>query len=344
MKHIIILLLFLCVGCVNNTSNELDQLFNQFEKISLNAKSINLGQGTNSLDYMFEMQYIDSLIFVNEFPNPQYCMKIVDLRSGNIFPFAEKGKGPGQMAAMNVDYSLDYHNRKLYVSDKKSVYTYSIDSLINNPKLYSSIKHFSLEKMPGHFMRSVISNGKLIGGMIQHQFGIYCMENNVLLEFEKYPKGGPMVWQSFFISHPNKEIVAFFNYLTSGFGVIEFSDINNVNISWVLKGETKLEVENNHNTLKVANSTKQVNGYITATGSENYIYVLYSGQEMNNSSLDALTSTFITDIVYVFDWKGTPIKSYKLDCKVRSIAVDPLDRFIYGASYDGEPSLIFFEI
>lgn len=123
---------------------------------------------------------------------------------------------------------------------------------------------------------------------------------------------------------------------------IEKNDINIKEYTWwtsdgaVLKeGEKKSFVPKKGNR----------NGFIAADVTNKYIYSLYSGKVINDSSIAELTKSFLSKYIYVFDWEGKPIKRYELDQEVRSIAVDEKNNILYAASYQGgEPNLIKYKL
>lgn len=345
MNFIIFLFLFLLlstVGCNQHADNKLDNIFKGIEGSSLKAKQIQFEESQMSLDFMFEMQYFDSILFINEFPNPWYCMKIVNLHTGEIFPFAEKGRGPGQMNGQAVSYSLDYKNRELYITDKKSFYVYSLDSIVRYHTLTRELRHFSFQHDSEYFMHPVYNQGRIIGGMYDKQFGVFDIKRDTLIKKGEYKEGGPMAWQSFYLAHPSQDRVAYFNYLSAGMGILDLTKDMDISIIEILADELNARTQIDGNTLKTKPIRGAKNGYIAACASNQFIYVLYSGKEINQSSLESLTSSFLSDRVYVFDWSGKPIKYYDLDCNVRSIAVDFNDDILYAASYENIPNLVYF--
>lgn len=344
VRNIVLLSLILITGCAIHHNNELDKLFDGTKSTKLKAKKILFDESQTSLDFMFELQYIDSILLVNEFPNPWHCMKIVNLRTGEVFPFAEKGRGPGQINGQAVDYSLDYKNRELYIMDKKSYNIFSLDSIVKYHASTRGLKHFSVQFNNEHFIRPVYNGGRIVGGMYDKQFGVFDIKYDTIIKKGDYQEGGAMAWQSFYLSHPSQDIVAYFNYLSAGMGLLDLTLDFNINVFEILAGESNASTQVEGNTLKTKPIRGAKNGHIAACASNQFIYVLYSGKKINQSSLETLTSSFLSNRVYVFDWSGKPVKYYDLDCNVRSIAVDPKDEIIYAASYQNIPCLVYFDL
>jgi hypothetical protein len=66
--------------------------------------------------------------------------------------------------------------------------------------------------------------------------------------------------------------------------------------------------------------------FVDVAYSDFYIYGLFSGNEDNTQG------AYLSDIIYMFDWNGNPIKQINLDRKIMSISVNNDDKIIY--SYD----------
>ncbi|MFC4871158.1 BF3164 family lipoprotein [Negadavirga shengliensis] len=82
--------------------------------------------------------------------------------------------------------------------------------------------------------------------------------------------------------------------------------------------------------------------FVSGATSEKYIYALYSG---NLRSATEFIDPALADTVYVFDWKGNPVKKLTLDHSVRSIAVDEENQILYAAAFmDKDLRLVRFDL
>lgn len=328
-------------SCTTKSNVEFVDAFDQKETLELQSTPIVLKQDNPFLSYMFEMKYSDSLLFVNEFPDPEYCMKIIDLRNNTIHNFAKKGKGPNEMQAQSCEFSVDYLNRNLYVTDHNVYYVYSIDSLLNNK--YIPINKFSFRPEGVDFLKTTYCFNYIVGNAIKNRFALYNLNTNKYSGKYQYPNG-PMVDQANFYSHPKKRIVAWFQSKSATMGLIHFENDS------LTMTEYFSEISKNKATSdgkqSVAISQKNAkNGFIIASVSEKYIYSLYSGKIFDTSSMEKLKSAYLSDYVYVQDWEGKPVKRYKLDQEVRSIAIDEKNNILYAASYlGGEPHIVKYQL
>jgi len=79
---------------------------------------------------------------------------------------------------------------------------------------------------------------------------------------------------------------------------------------------------------------EQISGFWDITSSDNYIYTAFCGDMVKDYSNSA-------HYVYVFDWDGNPIKSYKIKGGMRRITIDSENRKIYFSAKDAEGGDIF---
>lgn len=335
------ILLLLASGCATVPEDEFVHSFEQTKTIELQSQPVKLKNDNPFLSYMFEMIYSDSLLFINEFPDPEYCMKIVDLRNKTIRNFAKKGKGPNEMQAQACEFSMDYLNRNLYVTDHSNYYIYPIDSILNYKDIHLSDFPFRPEE--ASFLKTTYCNGYIVGNTITSRFAFYHISTKVCAG--KYPYAiGPLVDQAKFYSHPYKNIVAYFNSQSATMGLLH---IENETITmkehswWKSKGK---EISNGKFRGTIQGKDAK-NGFITATVSEKYVYSLYSGKIFDHRSIETLTKAFFSRYVYVHDWEGNPVKRFKLDQEVRSIAIDDKNNTLYAASFEGgEPHIIKYQL
>ncbi len=338
-KYIFLFCLLSLFGCANTPKDKFVDSFQHVGIIKLYSHPIRLEKEALQLSYIFEMVERDSLLIINEFPDPHYCMKIIDLSKNTVRNFGKKGKGPSEIQSGSCNFSIG--NNNLYVSDRINYFTYSIDSLkktIDNPvfKLYFRPKEAS-------FLNTTYCNGFVVGGTIRNRIGLYNTLTKQIVCKYGY-EVGPMVEQAFYYSNPSKNLVAYFQSRSATMGILEITD-NDVTMkefSW-WKSAQKESVGDNGR-ISALPAKDERNGFITAAVTEKYIYALYSGKTMNRRTIESLSNAFLSEYVYVFDWQGKPVKRYLLDQEVRSIAVDKNDETLYAASYKGEPHLIKYKL
>jgi hypothetical protein len=75
-------------------------------------------------------------------------------------------------------------------------------------------------------------------------------------------------------------------------------------------------------------------GYIDIATGREYVYALYADKKLINE--DGTGNTFSSDVVLVFDWKGHPVKKYRLTKEAYYITVNERTNKLYAAIINKE--------
>ncbi len=178
---------------------------------------------------------------------------------------------------------------------------------------------------------------------------MYNINKELLIEKDSPNKDilpkGTLNNQVFFVSHPNKNLMAYFYFKSAINGIIKLKN-DDFDIDEFFYWSTSNEEIKSGNKTNIIHKKEELNGFISATADSKYIYALYSGKEMGNlKSMEELMQAYLSKTIYVFDWNGIPVQKYELDQEVRSIAINEKTGFLYAASYKGdEPHLVKFNI
>lgn len=318
-----------------------------FSKTSITAVQgtpLMLNEADKPLSYLFNMTFFDSLILVNEFLDKDYTYKLVDLRDMSVRPFGKKGDGPGQLLSDAFYFSVDFVNADLYLTDNVHYYIYDIGDLKSRNDVPK--KQFTIDQREKRFMGgSVYSGGYIVGSMYHIRFGAYNIENGTFIEKEEYKGGASMALanQAFFMNHPTDNKVVYCMSKVPEFGILaaEDGEISVNKFSW---GESTHGVMEGEGTFTFIPSEEITYEFISVATCSEFIYILYSGKQVDRSSGENMIKSALSDEVFVLDWEGKPVKRYKLNQKVRSIAVDERGSLLYAASYEEDPKLILYEL
>ncbi|WP_281299291.1 BF3164 family lipoprotein [Flavobacterium limnophilum] len=340
--------IYLCLiiaftNCKNNNEDLFLKTFNHAKTIKLSSHPVILKKSDVFFSHLFELKYVDDLILTGD-PSEFYTMKIVDLNHKTIKNFARRGNGPNEINAQVCWLSIDNKKNRLLISDNFTYYSYSIDSLKANKN--DPIDKFTYNIKENKFIGSTtFCNGFIVGGLFDKKFGLYNIKKKSLIKKLDYPNsGGVLLSQAKFYSHPTKNLVCSFQNKSAVMTIlkIENNDLKIKEFSWwTSKGKLIQEVEMQSFILKKGCRA----GFLTAAVTNKYIYSLYSGKIINNSSVEMFDKSFLSKYIYVFDWNGKPIMIYELDQEVKSIAVDEKNNILYAASYQGgDPKLIQYHL
>lgn len=346
MKIRILIILTFIVSCSKENKQKMsgfESYFNAVKTINLVSKKINLTQDSETqFVQMPEMTFIDSLLIINDI-NPSYTMKIVDLKTNKVTGFGKKGRGPNEYQSPFTKLSIDRGSNLLYTSDFPNYRVYHIDSLRNsniNPISKIEIKSDSLR-----FIMSVFCNGFIVGSTSKDRFNLYNISTKEIGKQKfSYDKAGAMGSQGNFFTHPTKRKLVNIEFISDALSILTLdnNELRLKELVWMKDEEIRQVTKNGRSYAEQTSDTK--NCFISATTSKDYIYALYSGEKIGNS-MESVARSNLSNMIYVFDWEGMPIKKYKLDQKVRSIAIDKESNTLYGASHeDGEANLIKFDL
>lgn len=341
---ILMMLIIIFSSCKKTNEDKFINTFDQTKTYSISSKTVPL-KSELVFSSMFKMSYLNDLLFISEIKDPDYEMKIVDLKTGSVRNFAKKGEGPDEIKYQGSNFSIDVKKNNLYLIDGPTYLVYNANGI--KDKKDTLISKFSVDVNEDRFMESTYYNGYIIGGLHEKRFGLYNLDTKSMVKKVAYNKDlpkGALNNQAFFLNHPNKNLVAYFYYKSAIFGIITLGN-NDLEVKEKIYWKTDNEEIVSSTQRKIEHKKNQVNGFISAAASDRYIYVLYSGKSLNVNTVEDLTQTYLSKYIYVFDWKGNPVKRYELDQEVRSVAVDQKDSILYAATYkNNEPHLIQYNL
>lgn len=234
--------------------------------------------------------------------------------------------------------SMGLTKNELWVQDvsTRRVVTVNLNNLINSQQK-KSIRDFKLQSMV-YSIQIDDSLNAYANGVYDRPYKIRKIDlttGNLIKEFGDYtkpPSGvSAIVWRKanenfLYIQPSGKNIVAASRFTDK----IEIFNLTTLK-SKVISGPENYETEFNATSfggLEFAERNEKtrfafVNGYTT----ENYIYLLYSGN--NNTSIHLDYGKFI----FVYDWNGNPVKKINLPNYISCFAVkDDKDAYIFDVS------------
>jgi hypothetical protein len=333
------------LSCSDNPNGDsFNDYFSETELIEIQGKEVPLIVQGNPLSYMFNMAFFDSLILVNEYPDNEYTYKLIDLRNNTVSPFGKKGEGPNELLTDAFSFSFDHNTSRLFLTDNIHYYVHDVRNLKKNE--YDPIEKFTIDQKETRFVSSTVHvDGYIVGSMYHKRFCAYNIEREKFIEKVEY-EGGPsmaLANQAFYMNHPTGRKVVYCMSRVPEFGIIEIKDgdllINK--FSW---GKTKLGVQHGEGTMAVLDNDEAKFEFMSVATSEDHIYILYSGKKPASNTRDDRVSAALTNIIYVLDWNGNPLKRYQIDKYLRSIAIDGKTNTLYGSSYEENPSLISYKL
>jgi len=336
MKKIPYLLFLLVIGsaCINKKTEDIFEMsFVNLNSKKLFSEKIPIYSGEKHFNYLFSMNYKDSLLFIGD-KSAKHCMKIFDLEKNKLRNFSEIGKGVHEITAPVAEVSVDYKNNELYVGDDFKCYVYAIDKLRKEQDIPERTISLKYENDFRFMYYTFAANGYIVGSSIESPCAVLNLNTRVLRTKSKY-KTNSRIEQGKTYSHPilNKVVR---EQIRSG--VLEFVSYGEAKIEFTKK--TWWEYDGGEQLKKHKEYRKP---FIDISVGEHFIYGLYSGQIYKGNDVLGFSKS---NKIFVLDWEGNPIKKYLLDTDVRCIALDGKNNILYAGAEDeeGELSIVKFNL
>lgn len=337
------LLVLICLSCSFEKKNE--SLLTSFEDkkvIHLSSQKIPIQMDGLIFENLSQIKYIDGLLFAVDPPGREYCMKIINLKNKRIRNFLKKGRGPGEIRTINPSVSYNYEKKELVVTDNINYFTYLIDNLKNGIDVADNKLSLKFDKAERLFDAIYCNDGYMLGSLMKSRLGFVNVKKSDFIKKFDYSEGF-MVEQGKFYSNPIENKAIHLETYNARLWVINYNlkDIYLKEKKWWKSNIKQITLPNG--SITTESDGRDRIAFIGATGSSKYLYTIYSGKRINFSNAQ---DTFSSRVILVFDWEGNPVKSYQLDNKALSIAIDEKNNILYAGAIDkeGELSLIKYNL
>ena len=249
------------------------------------------------------------------------------------------GAGPGEVSGP-LRISTSKMGKQLNVfqiqSGIFSTYNFSDDKL-------TLIESVRINNRPANV---VATDDALVGiGPFENgRYQIYNKQGDLAQEVGAYPFDGEnmdpqrrfFLYQGYLCSQPDGKHFALGSCYSDN---LEFYSVEGNEVKLLRRYETEGVKATFENTIKLDNSC--LLAYKEKYSTEKYCYMLYSGKTYEENMFRKMWATHI----FVFDWNGNFVKSFRLDNEVISFCVDESNNTIYGiVLHDGEAAIMKFNM
>jgi len=322
--------------CSHDGDEHFLKSFNKEESITLVSEVFNAPFSKN-LNYPYSFHKRGNLMIFSELG--AYSMYLYDYSNGKFYPFAKKGRGPGELV-LGAESQGWLNDSTIYCfgDQTRVLYLYRVSDLINGIIEPHTIIKFQDQTLSNQVLlpdtTRIGINRLNITGLIG-----YCNKNGSYNYLSEYPVDinkniSPLVrhlaYQGDFIISPNSSIVC---YSSRYAAILLIAKIANSRLDQILYKKYWLPEYSPYIKGSVVSalpdSKKSRYGFLSSAIGNDHIYLLYSGRYRINND-NGSKPGYCSDLVLVYDHSGNPIKMIKLDKNICRIGVTPEENIIIG--------------
>jgi hypothetical protein len=351
IQIIALLIVFALYSCKNTSTDSPIDLFSH--TINLSETKYNIDE--DSLALIEGIQCNDNSLIVTDFHLGK-SFSIFNLQTGKyIGRFGKIGQGPDELP-LGCTGNLEYNKFSISFDFTGLIASYNMDSLLSN--INSKPKKLARKNIPETSFSRVIplNDSVFLGAGVyksEYQYALFDKQNKVIdynidifnAKDEKFNMYHKFISnQGTFKKHP---MLNQFVYSLNNSSNIDFIDVSNNKINLIKSIRLKNPICNPiqfGDLSRVVPDNNSIIGYIDIATSNKYVYTLYADKLFVNEN--GTGNKFNSDIVLVFDWKGNPVKKYKLTKEAFYIAINEKSKKLYAAikKTDGSWSIATYDI
>lgn len=332
MKQRLFFLLFI-YGTLCSCTKKSDSKLISSKEVQLLETSFSINK--DSIGRIEGIQCNDSLLLIWDFHSGK-SFTLFNTHTENCYGrFGRIGQGPAEIPAGSGGYICD-NKYKIFNCSIGFIAQYNIDSLSKNIDTEPEVLSRRVFTDDIFFSAVVPINDSIYLGAgvyeSKNQYTLFnnkdkVLDSNVLIYnafnnlFDKSHK--ILSNQGRLTKAPNSDKYAFFLNNSSNIDFIEVVD-NKINILKLLRERDPSYTPVQQGEMKaVYPDINSSIGYIDVSSGKNFVYALYTEKKLDQARC--------SDIIYVFDWKGNPIKKYKLEKEAYFITVNEANNLLYTA-------------
>ena len=334
------LALLLLGSCIDNVAKETGVIENLQHEI--------LDFPTMILGSVGDIQKNDDYLIISDFKQEAlfHIVNLKDVCYGGMFGI--KGQGPREFihpSSLNSLRNGVLSSYDAFKNELKMILLNADGKIVEIAKVLGHNRTLTFDIVPMSDSIFVL-NGETEGAM----FALIDSENEVVSISDKYPfkdeaeelvpeRFRAMAYQGTLRVNSN----GYFAYVTVHAKQLHLYKVENNKINKIGEviesyGYYKPNMDYK-DSYSVVHSGNYPNCYIDLAVSDDYIYALYSGRTFKEYQM----SSFEGETIYVYDWTGKLVKTYRLDTPITKFCVDEAEKVIYATANIPDPTIVCFE-
>ena len=246
--------------------------------------------------------------------NSQQLLHVFSSDGAKVLHALPKGHGENEALGVHQMQQLDEHTFCIYDLWSRKLFKMAIDSAC----------HVSETKAMEDFMSLSMVGDTAFGICMETdcRYKLHDLRNDSVSRFGSYqdyglsPHAGKILLQGNIITNPRTRRFAFFSF----YGIVwQFGNME------THKLETPVMVAmpeyKNESADKLTFDVNTHIGFLSVTGSDDYVFALYSGKRIKDALADKGSVTVANTIIQ-YDWNGNIIQAYSISDNTTQIAYD----------------------
>jgi len=348
LKFIIkLLILFSVYGCESKTgiSGENEYGFQKME----NIVSIRL-DSSEEINKATSLYLFDSMLFVYD-TDKEYQFKIIDIQNDHLISkFGRNGEGPCEIAfPVGINW-LNSDTKQISLNDRSRfrMESYNLNNIRTSEK--PDCQQVTNNLNVNYQVIAQIDADRYVGtGLFRGKYALQQSGQEEVLESDiGFPEDEEnknvsyqtlaMAYQGRFLKHPSQNKILSTSQNAFSFDIIEVTAQNKILLIKRIHHWGPSFTGSSGTTISAVMKEGNKLGCIDAAISNDHIYILFSGK--SNLMEDSKDS----NIVFVYDWSGNPVKALNLDQQINKIAVDQYDQKLIGFINSRIPTLVKYDL
>lgn len=340
-KFILFFIIILLNGCSKHVTKEKEE-----QQIPIYHHTVDLGN--NYIGKAGPIIALDQKVIGIDFLFDT-CLYCFDTKSKQFFRFGIKGQGGGEHLFPYTLQRIHKNEIGMYDMMDKTFNTYTISDTATFRNKYPIYKD-----NPSFDVKRISENRFLaLGPYEKNMFVIADSLGEGIQSFYEYPykdkeergtknRLRSMAYQgTISLNLSNNRFV----YTTGNGDIIHIYKIENDSIKVIYKHEQSYPryfVEEEGNGFGAIFKSDNLETYLSSAVTNRYIYLLYSGIEIGD--FIKKKQDVCGNILYVYNWEGEKVTTFKLDTDCKQIAVSPDDTILWAIADNPDTMLIYFNI
>lgn len=348
LNIIIILSLLFSINSCDSKSNKSSKNEFGFQKmVEISSSRLNSSHEINKATSLY---LFDSMLFVYD-TDKEYQFKIIDIQNDQLITsFGRNGEGPCEIAfPVGVNW-LNSERKQISLNDRNRfrMESYDLDDIRTSEKPDC---HQVTHNLNGNYqIIAQIDSDRYVGtGLFRGKYALQLSGQEEVMESGiGFPEDEEnqnvsyttlaMAYQGRFLKHPHQNKFLSTSLNAFSFDIIEVTEENAIKLIKRIHHWGPSFTGSSGRVVSAAMKKGNKFGCLDAAISQDHIYILFSGK--SNLQEDSQDS----NIIYVYDWNGNPVKSLNLDQQISKIAVDQYDQALIGFINSRIPTLVKYDL